>query len=93
MAIIDELKANLGISGTAQDTDLQNKIANGQARLNGLTGVTLDFNSPGLAYDLLLEYCRYAYNNALEYFETNFSSEILRLQLESAVKDYAENQE
>lgn len=90
--LIDELKFNLGIIGTDQDTNLQSIIARGEARLDGLTGVTLDFESEGLPKDLLLEFCRYAYNNAVEYFEENFSKEILRLQLESAVKDYAQNQ-
>ena len=88
---------SLNLSGyikydTSQDTDLGRIIARGQARLNGLTGVTLNFESDGLPHDLLLEYCRYDYNNALEYFEENFSKEIQRLQLESAVKDYVENQ-
>jgi hypothetical protein len=90
--LIDELKNNLAITGTAQDIALENIISRGKARLNGLAGVTLDFESEGLPQDLLLEYCRYAYNNALEYFEENFTKEILRLQLESAVKDYAEDQ-
>ncbi len=34
---------------------------------------------------LLLDYCRYAYNNASEYFEENFQKEILRLQLKTGV--------
>ena len=34
---------------------------------------------------LLLDYCRYAYNNASEYFEENFQHEILRLQLMTGV--------
>lgn len=90
MAVIDELKTKLDRIGSTED--FSSLITRGQARLNGLTGVTLDFDTPGLAHDLLLEYCRYDYNNALEYFEENFSKEIFRLQLESAVKDNAENQ-
>jgi hypothetical protein len=91
MAVIDELRYKLA-TGTSQDTNLESIILRGKARLNGLAGVTLDFESEGLPQDLLLEYCRYDYNNALEYFEENFAKEILRMQLESAVKDYAENQ-
>jgi hypothetical protein len=90
--ILDELKEKLVITNTSQDANLGSIISRGKARLNGLAGVTLDFDSDGLPHDLLLEYCRYDYNNALEYFEENFSKEILRLQLESAVKDYVENQ-
>jgi len=35
---------------------------------------------------LLLDYCRYVYNNASEYFEENYSKEILRLQLQEGIK-------
>ena len=90
MDLLNELKEKLDCIGSTED--FTSLIERGQARLNNLTGVTLDFDSRGLAQDLLLEYCRYDYNNALEYFEANFSKEILRLQLQSAVKDYAENQ-
>lgn len=41
---------------------------------------------PSLAVSLLLDYCRYAYSNALEYFEENFRAQILRLQLLEGVK-------
>mgnify|MGYP001071804967 CR=1 FL=1 len=40
---------------------------------------------PTPAVSLLLDYCRYAYNNASEYFEENFQKEILRLQLKTGV--------
>ena len=90
--ILDELKPKLGIVGNDQDAELQKIISRGEAQLNDLAGVALDFESEGLPKNLLLEYCRYDYNNAVEYFEENFSKQILRLQLESAVKDYAENQ-
>jgi hypothetical protein len=92
MAVLDELKYNLAITDTSQDTNLGSIISRGKARLNGLAGVTLDFDVDGLPHELLLEYCRYAYNNAIEYFEENFSKEIQRMQLESAVIDYAQNQ-
>jgi hypothetical protein len=90
MALTDEVKKKLDrVDSTEDFTDI---IERGKARLNNLAGVTLDFDDRRLAQDLLLEYCRYDYNNALEYFEENFAKEILRLQLQSAVKDYAENQ-
>ena len=40
---------------------------------------------PTPAVALLLDYCRYVYNNASEYFEENFQKEILRLQLKTGV--------
>lgn len=85
MALIDELKDNLGITGAADDAALTRIIARGTADLNDLAGVTLDFDADGLPRSLLLDYCRYAYNNASEYFEENFAKQILRMQLQSAV--------
>ena len=45
---------------------------------------------PSLAVSLLLDYCRYVYNNASEYFEENFSKELLRLQLQEGIKAMAD---
>ena len=85
MALIDELKDNLGITEATQDVALTAVINRGTAYLNDLAGVTLDFTVAGLPKSLLLDFCRYAYNNATEYFEENFAKEILRMQLQSAV--------
>ena len=90
MALIDELKDNLGITGAAQDAALNAAINRGTAYLNDLAGVTLDFTADGLPKSLLLDFCRYAYNNATEYFEENFAKEILRMQLQSAVIEDAD---
>ena len=90
--LLDELKYNLGIIGSAEDAALQSIVLRGQARLEGLAGVALDFEAEGLPKSLLLDFCRYSYNNASEYFEENFKGEILRMQLQSAVIDYAQNQ-
>lgn len=83
--MLDELKEVLGIIGVDQDAALNKIILRGTAKIEGLAGVVLDFNIEGLPKYLLLNYCRYDYNNAPEYFEENFKSEILRMQLQSAV--------
>lgn len=90
--LLDDVKNYLRITGNDEDADITKRISRGKSKLEGLTGTPLDFEVEGLANSLLLDYCRYDYNNASEYFEENFSSEILRLQFQSAVKDYAENQ-
>ncbi|KOA76600.1 hypothetical protein ADU78_05810 [Clostridium botulinum] len=64
---------------------LKKLLKTGQDYLNKLAGITLDYESNILAKTLLLDYCRYRYNNATEYFFVNFREDILRLQLESAV--------
>ena len=85
--MLDELKENLGITGTDQDAALEKKILSGKARLDGLAGVALEYEVEGLPRSLCLDCCRYDYNNALEYFEENFAKEILRMQLQAAVID------
>ena len=87
--MLERLKNILGVS---DDADLESIIAEGKAYLEGLAGVALDFEVEGLPRSLLLDFCRYSYNNASEYFEENFAKEILRMQLQAAVIDYVENQ-
>lgn len=87
---IDDLKEKLDRVGSSENFD--SLISRGEAFLNDLAGIPLDFEVEGLAKTLLLEYCRYDYNNAVEYFEQNFASQILRLQLESAVSVDVENE-
>ena len=83
--MLDELKDVLGITGTDQDAAINKIILRGTAKIEGLAGVPLDFTVEGAPKFLLLNYCRYDYNNAPEYFEENFKSEILRMQLQVAV--------
>lgn len=90
--LLDDVKNYLRITGNDEDADLTKRISRGKAKLEGLTGTPLDFEVEGLVNSLLLDYCRYDYNNASEYFLENFSSEILQLQLQSAVKEIEENQ-
>lgn len=72
---------------------LKNILKNGQDYLNKIAGIELDYSNNILAKTLLLDYCRYSYNNASEYFLENFKEDILRLQLESAVKCNAKQKE
>lgn len=87
--MLTEVKEYLKITWNDENDSLTNMIERGKDNLEHLTGTTLDFGKNNQAKSLLLDYCRYAYNNALEYFEENFHKEILRLQLSEAVKDYA----
>lgn len=87
--MLETVKSYLKITWNDEDTDLEKIIERGEARLNDLAGAELDFDSAGLAQDLFLDYCRYSYNNAVEYFEENFQKEILRLQLSTAAAELA----
>lgn len=83
--MLQEIKDYLKITWSDEDSALQGLILRGKAYLNDLAGIELDFETEGTAKSLLLDYCRYAYNNALEYFEENFQKEILRLQLKAGI--------
>lgn len=85
--MLQEVKEYLKITWDDEDSYIQGIINRGKDYLNNLTGTELDFKVEGQPKALLLDYCRYAYNNALEYFEENFHKEIVRLQFTEAVKE------
>lgn len=84
--LLQLVKDTLRITWDSDDVFIGQIIGRGQVYLNELVGVELDFQKEGLAQSLFLNYCRYDYNNALEYFEENFHKEILRLQLTKAMQ-------
>ena len=84
--MLEELKDYLKISWKSEDDYLAQIINRGKEYLKDLTGTNLDFETEGQHKSLLLDYCRYYYNNAIEYFEDNFQKEILRLQLKEAIR-------
>lgn len=61
----------------------------GTAILQNQTGTTIDFEKDAEAKGLLVDFCRYAYNNATEYFTANFREPIQQLVWREAVKDHA----
>ena len=83
--LLQQLKAYLKITWDDEDEALAGMIERAKAYLNDLTGVELDFEKEAPPKSLLLDYCRYVYNNASEYFEENYRQELLRLQLTTAV--------
>lgn len=88
MSILDELKAILKITWEEEDnTLLLPMIQRGQAKIRAIVSKKVNLDEDLVARNLLLNYCRYSYNNASEYFEENFSSEIVSLQLEYAIKE------
>ena len=84
--MLQAVKNYLKITWNDEDSHIQGIIDRGQAYLNDLTGAELDYETDGQPKALLLDYCRYVYNNASEYFEENYSKEILRLQLQEGIK-------
>lgn len=80
------MKSYLKITWDSEDIELQRMIERGKRQIERLTGTSIDFQDNMVAQDLLLDYCRYSYNNALEYFEDNFRSQILALQIHEAIR-------
>ena len=88
--MLQAVKDYLKVTWNDEDSHIQGIIDRGQAYLNDLTGAELDFEADGPPKTLLLDYCRYVYNNASEYFEENFARELLRLQLQEGIKAMAD---
>jgi hypothetical protein len=88
--LLEEAKSYLRITWGEEDTLLNTLISRGKRKLEELAGAELDFETEGLARSLLLDYVRYAYNNASEYWEENFRFDILRLQLMTGVAELPE---
>lgn len=96
MALIDDARSVLHLDGVTDEgtvTRLNMLIDHGQAYLTGLCGAKLDYEKDLEAHALLMGYVRYAYNDAVELFLSNFADDIFRKQLDVAIgeaKDDAE---
>lgn len=74
------------IKSDDSDSNISLLIERGKKYFFRLTDATLDFDADDLPKQLLLDYCRYAINNSLEFFKQNFADDILCLSLQEAVK-------
>lgn len=86
--LLNEVKDYLKIYSSREDERIKKMIQGGKMFLEGLTSSELDFQTNHFARELLLDYCRYRYNGALEFFGKNFKSELLRLQLSETAKAF-----
>lgn len=93
--LLDNIKTMLDISleCTTEDNKLKLIIEDGKQHLRSVKpNITDDdFEQPTRARMLLFNYCRYAYSNATEMFDTNYRPELLALRHEYEVSVY-ENQ-
>lgn len=91
MALIDDVKTYLDITWSDQHTDakLTGILARAQARLGEYAGCSvqeLNLSSESSEKQLLLDLCRYIYNNASEDFEENYRADLLMLRASHAVE-------
>lgn len=91
-ALLADVKNNLNITWEDQATDdkIRGLIASASAYLDAKGGEVLDYEADGMPRTLLMEYVRYARDEALDVFENNYRSMILDMQNGLAVKAYAE---
>lgn len=83
--LLEELKSVLKITWNEEDAHLNSILDKGKAYLLGLTNASFDFSKELIPKELLLERCRYVYNNAGDEFEKNYKNELSRLILDVAI--------
>lgn len=88
--ILIKVKDNLKISWEDEQTnrELLDYIESARKYLLNLSGVELTFARGSREIELLVERVRYRYNNALDDFEKNFTSEIAAFILDMAVQNH-----
>lgn len=80
--ILEEFKSRLHISHSSEDKNLTRMLSSSLAYVEDKCGAFKMDGSANVdkrARELVLERTRYAYNEALEYFEDNYLSEITSL--------------
>lgn len=91
--LLKEFKDRMHISHSGEDSNLKQLLSYSISSIKGNCG---EFNITGesdidvRARELVLERTRYAYNEALEYFEDNFLSEINSLGIDIAFLEEGE---
>ena len=90
--LLDDVKIALNITWTDTFTDsrINGFIASGIAYLNEKFGSPASYLVAGEPRTLLMEYVRYARDEALDVFENNYRSRIIGAQNSKKVREYVE---
>ena len=75
----------------ATDNKYRGFIAGGMVYINDKLGEEADYEADGYPRTLLMEYCRYARDAALDVFENNYQSMILAMQTQKELSRYVES--
>lgn len=88
-ALLADVKNYLDITWSDEATDSKTRgfIASGMDYLDKKAGGAQDYETDGTGRTLLMEYCRYFRDSALDVFENNYRSLILALRHERVVMD------
>ncbi|MBO7666860.1 MAG: hypothetical protein J6T26_00195 [Firmicutes bacterium] len=89
-SLLHDVKVYLNItwSDPATDERVRGLIASGTVYLDDKAGGMMDYEADGAARTLLMDYVRYARDEALDVFENNYRSLILALQNKTGVIRY-----
>ncbi|MCQ6531146.1 head-tail connector protein [Bacillus mycoides] len=90
--LLQDVKSRLRITWDDEDAQLIKTIERGKAYLQNLCGTSFSFEQEDQVKQLLIERCRYEYNNALEDFEKNFRGELQRFIIDAALKERSKNE-
>lgn len=93
--LLADVKNSLNITWSDQPTDsrVAGLIAGASVYLDELGGAALDYIADGLPRTLLMEYVRYARDEALDVFENNYRHMLLEMQNKERVKRNAQTSE
>lgn len=85
--LLPDVKNYLDITWDDDITDAKiwGMVQSGMAYLDSKAGRQMDYNLPGFARSLLMDYVRYMRDGALDIFESNYLSLILAMQNEVTV--------
>lgn len=89
--LLQEFKERMHISHD-EDDNLKRLLSFSMAFVSSKVK-NVNFETNLQAKELVFERTRYAYNDAVEYFENNFISQINSLILEAALKEMEENED
>lgn len=94
--LLEEVKDNLFVTWSDNDKQIKIIILKSMNYLQSKVSQILtieDFSGYDIEHTLLIERCRYDWNNALDEFETNFKSEVLAFIQKYALLHWKENGE
>lgn len=94
-ALLADVKNYLNITwdDLATDERIRGLIASATADLNDYAGEELDYMSDGLPRTLMMDHVRYARDEALDVFENNYRTQLVRLRNRRRVTGYVESTE
>ena len=94
-ALLADVKNYLNITwdDLATDERIRGLIASATADLDDYAGEELDYMSDGLPRTLMMNYVRYARDEALDVFENNYRTQLVRLRNRRRVTGYVESTE